>query len=81
MNTIEIEYEGLELQVDFEYQPEEKMVMYYPDGSGYPGCPAEITLGAVIVPGLEIDIFPLLKDRQRIAIEDLVWDRYGSEKI
>ena len=27
-----------------EYSPEEKMVMYYKDGSGYPGCSAEFEL-------------------------------------
>jgi hypothetical protein len=28
-----------EYEFDYEYDPPEPMVMYYPDGSGYPGCP------------------------------------------
>ena len=31
---------SLEVDVDYDYSPEEPMVRYYPDGSGYPGCPA-----------------------------------------
>ena len=43
--TITINYCGLDLEVHYDYSPEEPMVMYYKDGSGYPGCPedAEIT--------------------------------------
>ena len=33
----EISFEG-----EYYFTPEEPMVMYYPDGSGYPGSPAEI---------------------------------------
>ena len=32
--------EEIELEIEFDYQPEEKEVRYYSDGSGYPGCPA-----------------------------------------
>ena len=34
--------EEAEVTISFDYQPEEPMVMYYPDGSGHPGCPASI---------------------------------------
>lgn len=30
------------IQFSFWYYPPEPMVRYYPDGSGYPGCPEEI---------------------------------------
>jgi hypothetical protein len=39
-----IEFKGIEFDVEFDYQPEEPMVMYYADGSGYPGCAEECTL-------------------------------------
>ena len=39
---ITITFKGVELDVDFDYQPAEAMVMYYTDGSGYPGCPATV---------------------------------------
>ena len=37
-----ITFRGVELQTEFDYQPEEKPVMYYRDGSGYPGCSEQI---------------------------------------
>jgi len=35
----------LEIEIEYDYNPEEPMVRYYSDGSGYPGSPAyfEIT--------------------------------------
>jgi len=35
---ITIEYKGVLFDVDFDYQPYEKPVMRYTDGTGYPGC-------------------------------------------
>ena len=43
-----------ELLVSFEYTEEEPMVRYYPDGSGYPGCAAEINIYSVQWKGREI---------------------------
>ena len=34
--------EEAEVTISFDYQPEEAMVMYYSDGSGYPGCSASV---------------------------------------
>lgn len=34
--------EKAEVIIAFDFQPEEAMVRYYSDGSGYPGCPASI---------------------------------------
>ena len=36
------EIEEAEVTISFDYQPEEAMVLYYSDGSGYPGCAASI---------------------------------------
>ena len=36
---ITINYKGIDFDVEYDYQPYEKQVLYYPDGSGYPGCP------------------------------------------
>ncbi len=38
----ETEIEEAEVTISFDFQPEEAMVRYYSDGSGYPGCPASI---------------------------------------
>ena len=42
--TFDIEYCDVVLFVTGIYVPEEKMVMYYPDGSGSPGYPAEFDI-------------------------------------
>ena len=34
--------EKAEVTISFDFQPEEAMVRYYADGSGYPGFPASI---------------------------------------
>ena len=36
------EIEEAIITVEFDYEPEEPMVMYYPDGSGDPGSPASV---------------------------------------
>lgn len=36
------------------YSPPEAMVMYYPDGSGYPGCSAEFEISFVSLKGIRI---------------------------
>ena len=38
----ETEIEKADVTITFDYQPEEAMVLYYSDGSGYPGCAASI---------------------------------------
>ena len=42
------------LDVSGYYSPEEPMVMYYPDGSGYPGCSAEFEISSVKLEGIVI---------------------------
>lgn len=34
----------VEIEVEYYYEPEEPMVRYYRDGSGYPGCPAMVEI-------------------------------------
>ena len=48
----------LDLRVTFDYQPAEKMVMYYSDGSGYPGCSESFEINKVdlLFHDIEIDI-------------------------
>lgn len=42
------------LEVSGYYSPPEPMVMYYADGSGYPGCPAEFEITSVSLNGTRI---------------------------
>ena len=39
---IDYDYQYFSVEAEYDYQPEEKEVMYYEDGSGYPGCAAGI---------------------------------------
>ena len=35
---ITINYKGVDFDVEYDYRPYEKEVLYYADGSGYTGC-------------------------------------------
>jgi len=39
--SVNIVYLGVEIEVNGNYSPEEPMVKYYKDGSGYPGSSSE----------------------------------------
>jgi hypothetical protein len=61
------------LEIDYDYQPEEPMVRYYPDGSGYPGCAACLEIcGITYIPkdGPAVDLAPLLNE-EMFSVEAL----------
>jgi hypothetical protein len=67
------------LTVGYTHQPEEKMVMYYPDGSGYPGCAASLTVEYVTYKdhkGHCIDLWPILYCVPEIVdtLETMGWE-------
>ena len=64
-----IEFRGVELEIAFDYQPEEAQVNYYSDGSGYPGCSAEVDLISAFHKGT--DMTELLEDFTE-ELEDLI---------
>ena len=66
----EIEYCDVVLFVTGYYSPEEKRVMYYPDGSGYPGSPAEFEINTIMC--CDQDICELLSYEQHRQIETLI---------
>ena len=74
------EIEEAEVAVEFDYQPEEPMVMYYPDGSGDPGCPASVDNISVYwktqihkKEDIKIDITDLLEQLGH-DVEEMCWD-------
>jgi hypothetical protein len=80
----ETEIEKALVSIDFDFQPEEAMVMYYSDGSGYPGCPASIDNVGVYwktrkfnsttgQEDVKIDITDLLTELG-YDIEEMCWD-------
>ena len=44
----------LEVEIEYEYDPGEKRVDYYPDGSGYPGTPPSVAIHAINTGGNDI---------------------------
>jgi hypothetical protein len=66
----EITYNGRLLTVIGEYQPYEAMVLYYPDGSGYPGCPSYFEPEQILEDG--VDITDTFRQEQLDEIENLV---------
>lgn len=61
------------LDVSGYYSPPEPMVMYYPDGSGYPGCSAEFEIEKVTVKG--VDIYDLLSEHVKKVIAEEVIEK------
>ena len=66
---VTINYKDHLLEVEGDYIPEESMVMYYSDGSGYPGCPAEFDVHDIMLG--EYSIYELLSNDIEI-IKELV---------
>lgn len=63
-----IEIDGINLMVDYDYEPEEPMVWRYPDGSGHPGSPEIIWINSVKAD--EVDIYDLLHNNVIEEIEE-----------
>ena len=75
MKEIEITFMGIPLRVEGIYIPEEQMVMYYPDGSGYPGSASNFDVNGVYAVDSEIDIFEIFSDDRKETIRDLVIEK------
>ena len=69
---ITILFKEVEFEVEYDYQPMEPMVMYYKDGSGYPGCPETIEIGEIKHKGT--CFFELLEEHF-VEIEELILDK------
>ena len=67
---IDLEAEGVPLTVEGFYSPEEKEVLYYLDGSGHPGSPAEFEIMEVKLQGTYVDLFDLLSENIIQEIEE-----------
>lgn len=70
----DIEYRDVVLFVTGYYEPEEKEVTYYPDGSGYPGSPAKFDIETI--KSCNQDISELLSGDQIEEIEVLILNEY-----
>lgn len=74
-NQIKLEVHGIELDVDYTYHSGERMVMYYSDMSGHPGCPPEVEIENVWIGEQLIDT--VLLDRHVLdTIEEIIIEKH-----
>ena len=71
--TVNINYNDIEFEVVGWYQPEEDMVMYYPDGSGHPGAAAEFEIEELLYEGA--DFAGMMSEGTEEKIIELVMDK------
>ena len=74
-SSIEVEVYGVNMGVNYYYDKGEPMVMYYPDGSGYPGSSPSIEIEGVYVDG-ETDIYELLSESVIDRIHEIILESY-----
>ena len=70
---------GVDFDIEFDYQPEERMVRHYADGSGYPGCAASID-GISKIEYEGYDWYDIFEGKFNI-VEDAIWEALANEKI
>lgn len=75
MKEIEITFRGIDLRVVGTYEVEEPMVMYYPDGSGYPGSASNFDVNEIYTVDSEIDIYEIFSGKDLEIIRDLVIEK------
>jgi len=73
-----ITYNDEELYVEYDYYPYERPVMYYPDGSGYPGSPAEAHVTLIEKDG--VDISDSLSEKQWEEIEEILLNNHYDDE-
>lgn len=76
MATLDINYKGRDLRVDYDYQPEEPEVRYYSDGSGYPGCGESFNINGVYLNNREISNWIDYDDLEEAIYKD--WESNGD---
>ena len=54
MSSTSVNYHGVEFDIEYDYQPAEKEVRYYSDGSGYPGCAESLDVNDVRIGGVDV---------------------------
>jgi hypothetical protein len=78
MAEVNIIFKGVDFTVTGDYQPEEKMVMYYQDGTGYPGHPSEFHIATIEYDGIDVtDLITSLFDENEISA--LCAEKYDEE--
>jgi hypothetical protein len=83
---IETDYGLIEFELECKAYPGEPMVMYYPDGSGYPGSPPEVEVLSLTVlevwDGDHCDDALALAERGKLEeITQVCWDSIDYDNL
>lgn len=73
---VTINIRGIDFTVDCDYTPDEKPVMYYPDGSGHPGYPPRLDITSINYKGTDFTGFFADEEEE---IEKLVLKQIEAE--
>jgi len=69
-----LEVDEVWVDVDYNYTPAESEITYYPDGSGHPGCGANVDIHSVKIKG--VDISSVISDYVFEDLENQIYKAY-----
>lgn len=67
---------GVDFDIDYAHQPEEQAVMYYSDGTGYPGCPESLEITGIFHDGY--DWYEILEPHLKM-VEEAVYEQMRKD--
>jgi len=71
-----MDHMGVDLYIEYDYQPAEKEVRYDSNGTGYPGCPASLEITKIMIE--DVDVSELFEYYGLIEkIEEKMWEERG----
>lgn len=74
VKTTQITFYDTDISVDYEYDPGEPMVMYYPDGSGNPGTAPSVEIYDIFAG--ETSIYNVFDDRLISDLEERILETH-----
>jgi hypothetical protein len=69
-NQTSIGYDNITFDIEYDYYPSEPMVMHYGDGSGYPGCGAEVEIHSIKIG--EFEVYDVIYESVIDSLIDLI---------
>ena len=79
MSVTQINFRGKIFEVEYDYTPEEKQV-YYPGGSGYPGCAEQVEICKVTHNGEDFTDFIFESEADCEEIENMLYEEVERRK-
>lgn len=76
----QLEFRGKIFDVEYDYEPAEKEVTYYADGSGYPGCPEQVYINRVMYNGEDFSDFIFASEQDCEDMEKMLLEEVEKMK-